>query len=33
MTLNRDTLTIDYINEDGSAFFRQETWSTNGDGS
>jgi hypothetical protein len=33
LTLNRDTITIDYINEDGSAFFHQETWSTNGNGS
>ena len=27
LTLNRDQLTIDYINEDGSRFYQQETWS------
>lgn len=26
LTLNRDQLTIDYINEDGSRFFQQEVW-------
>jgi len=29
LTLNRDTMTVDYINEDGSVFFQQETWSAN----
>jgi hypothetical protein len=29
LSLNRDTLTIDYINEDGSTFFQQEVWSPN----
>ena len=27
LTLDRDTITVDYINEDGSIFFRRETWS------
>ncbi len=27
LTLDRDTITIDYINEDGSTFFQQEMWS------
>ena len=29
LTLDRDTITVDYINEDGSRFYQQETWSAN----